>query len=820
MTPQSTTCPKELLTRCLQDALATVEEEQLAAHLTQCAACRAELEQLAAAEKEWGDAGTILRQVSSTGESESELIGAEGPEWYAATPVDFAVDFLSPAATPGALGRLDDIEIQEVVGRGSSGIVLKGWQEPLKRLVAVKMLRPELAEHAGARKRFVREAQAAAAVIHPHVMPIHAIHAQGRLPYLIMPFLDCESLQARLDRQGPLELIEQLTIGLQIAQALQAAHARGLIHRDVKPANILLEKKGHHAWLADFGLARAVDDASLTRTGVIAGTPQYMSPEQARGDAIDHRTDLFSLGSVLYAMAAGRPPFRAETTFGVLKRICHGSPRRLSDIHPETPDWLETLIEHLHQRSPKDRLGSAAEVAQLLEDCLRHAQQPAIYAIPDDLCISRAPEERVVKTDAGAVPWMSPLWLLVVFLMGGLAMTLVMVPVGLLAVWMLSAASPLPTKTDVKTDIQQVTENSKSVNGPIVTPIDIVKKPPAETAASRATVPPTDDGVRMPQESSDLPTDNSDLLAQNQPQKKKKKKQAATPAEPAPVVGDDKYASAEEAFRVGTAFLAARETSRSQEPLEAALRMARDDDYKLKVYRALVPVYTTVDDWKLKATALEFIIAHAERAPERSLARTELLGFLRQRGKTAEAAKRYEEKLKENPDDVGTLYILCEFYGRLVDDPQRSVVMLERLARIQQAEGDGLSIADAADLAAQYVKAKKYTQGAELFEKTAGRDESLAAWHYKEAAAAWLKGNDKPKALAAAKKSEAAQPERRSDQLEYFWHRNVADVFLDAGDPVSAIPHYEAAVSLTKIDGYRKDSEQKLMEARRKAGEQ
>lgn len=394
-------------------------------------------------------------------------------------------------------------------------------------------------------------------------------------------------------------------------------------------------------------------------------------------------------------------------------------------------------------------------------------------------------------------------------------MSLVLIPLGITAVWMLSASPDVSSPSDVPAvSIPAQTEASKPAV-PTATPIE-TNKP---SVASTNDVPDTtaaDSAIRPELISPPLVEDN--LLAFNQQTKKKKKKAESTPTD-APVVGDDKYASAEEAYRVGTAFLIAKETARSQAPLEAALRMARDDDYKLKVYRALLPVYTIAEDWTLKATALEFIIAHGPQPAERSLARTELLGFLRQRGKTADAAKRYEGRLKDAPDDAATLYILCEFYGRLVDDPQRAVVMLERYARVQEAQADGLSVADAADLAAQYVKAKKYQQGAELFEKTAGRDESLAAWHYKEAAAAWMKANDKPKALAAAKKSEAAPAERRSDLLQYFWHRNLADVFLDAGDPVAAIPHYETAIGLTKIDGYRKDSEQKLMDARRKAGQ-
>jgi len=187
--------------------------------------------------------------------------------------------------------------------------------------VAVKLMAPHLAASGSARRRFTREARAAAAIVHPHVMPIHSVNSSGRLPYLVMPCVACESLQQRINREGPLELKEILRISSRIAAGLAAAHAQGLVHRDVKPANILLEKGVDRVMLTDFGLARAVDDASLTKTGVIAGTPQYMSPEQARGEAIDHRSDLFSLGSVMYAMCTGRPPFRAETSYGILRRI-------------------------------------------------------------------------------------------------------------------------------------------------------------------------------------------------------------------------------------------------------------------------------------------------------------------------------------------------------------------------------------------------------------------------------------------------------------------------------------------------------------------
>ena len=312
----------------------------------------------------------------------SATVVSEADESFAA---DFAVSFLEPSDKPGSLGRLGDFELQEVIGRSAMGIVLKGIQPELNRLVAVKVMAPHLATSGTARKRFAREAQAAAAIVHPHVMPIHSVNATGKLPYLVMPYVAGESLQQRLDRDGPLGLADILRIGLQTAEALAAAHAQGLVHRDVKPGNILLEQGVNRVLLADFGLARAVDDASLTRTGVIAGTPQFMSPEQAAGDAIDHRSDLFSLGSVLYSMAAGRPPFRSETTFGVLRRIRELQPRSIEQINPDIPQWLQTLIAKLHAKEPEERFQSAADVARVLEQCLAHVQQPAVSPLPASL---------------------------------------------------------------------------------------------------------------------------------------------------------------------------------------------------------------------------------------------------------------------------------------------------------------------------------------------------------------------------------------------------------------------------------------------------
>jgi serine/threonine protein kinase len=201
-------------------------------------------------------------------------------------------------------------------------------------------------------------------------------------PYFVMPYVRGVSLEKRLREQGPLGVTEVLRISRQVAAGLAAAHAQGLVHRDIKPANILLAEGTERLEITDFGLARAADDASLTRTGVIAGTPQYMSPEQARGEAVDARSDLFSLGSLMYAMCTGHPPFRAETSYGILQRINESDPRPIAQINPDVPGWLAGIVQRLHAKDPAQRFASAAVVAAVLEQCLAHVQQPAVVPLP------------------------------------------------------------------------------------------------------------------------------------------------------------------------------------------------------------------------------------------------------------------------------------------------------------------------------------------------------------------------------------------------------------------------------------------------------
>jgi hypothetical protein len=287
---------------------------------------------------------------------------------------------LSPSLRPDSLGRIGHYEVLEVLGKGGFGIVFRAFDEKLQRVVAIKVLAPELAVTSPARKRFLREARASARIRHENVVTAYAVEEQP-LPYLVMEFIPGETLQQRLVRTGPLETMEVIQFGRQIAEGLAAAHSQGLIHRDIKPGNILIEASlSPHVKITDFGLARAADDASMTQSGYVAGTPMYMAPEQAQGDKLDHRADLFSLGSVLYTMCSGRPPFRANNTIAVLKRVVEDTPRPIPEIIPEVPQWLCDIITRLHAKLPEDRIGTAREVADLLGQGLAAMQGPGNVA--------------------------------------------------------------------------------------------------------------------------------------------------------------------------------------------------------------------------------------------------------------------------------------------------------------------------------------------------------------------------------------------------------------------------------------------------------
>ncbi|MEZ6039901.1 MAG: serine/threonine-protein kinase [Planctomycetaceae bacterium] len=319
----------------------------------------------------------LLRAYDDAGSFLEEPAGGPRPT------SEVSLSFLKPTDKEGVVGTIGPYEVLEVIGHGGMGVVLRAVDLKLNRIVAVKALLPELAANPNSRRRFLREAQAAAAISHPHVVTIHAVddahqdvNGKPVPPYLVMECVVGQSLQQKLDRVGTLRLAEILRVGRQIAEGLAAAHKQGVIHRDIKPANILLENGVERVKITDFGLARAIDDITVTRTGEVSGTPQYMSPEQACGERVDHRSDLFSLGCVMYAMCTGHSPFRGDSIAHVIKRVTQDTPRPIDGQNPEIPTWLIEIITCLLQKDATHRFQSAEGVVAILDQHLSRIQHP------------------------------------------------------------------------------------------------------------------------------------------------------------------------------------------------------------------------------------------------------------------------------------------------------------------------------------------------------------------------------------------------------------------------------------------------------------
>ncbi len=401
---KSTICPVEQLEAFLNEQLALEQMCDIEQHLSECSQCRAALDRAAAEPQLWHAlSGTLSEQLADRLATPLPVAGSDSTGVECAASARSALDgatatreaglvawnslrsFVSPTDDPHSLGRIGQFEIIGVVGCGGMGIVLKAREAALERVVALKVLAPHLAAQPNARQRFAREAKSAASVKHAGIIAIHQVAEHRELPYLVMPYEAGPSLQQRLDRHGRLSIEEALEVAMQIADALAEAHACGLVHRDIKPSNILLAPGTQRALLTDFGLARACDDASLTYTGVLAGTPLYMSPEQARGQEVDGRTDLFSLGSVLFAMLTGAPPIAADSSYVVVRKIAETPMPKLRSALSDAPIWLERLVDSFHQPAVGERIASAVAAADLLRRCLQNVRLPQEYNVPSEL---------------------------------------------------------------------------------------------------------------------------------------------------------------------------------------------------------------------------------------------------------------------------------------------------------------------------------------------------------------------------------------------------------------------------------------------------
>jgi eukaryotic-like serine/threonine-protein kinase len=370
-------CSQIDLAALVEDGPAGSDSRLVLTHLETCPHCQRKLESMAASDEWWHDCRKNLSKSDLlNGHSHSPREDNLAGQASAVAPGNGLSQLLGKPSHPEMLGRIGRYEVERLLGSGGMGVVFKAFDTELNRPVAIKVLAPHLADSGAARQRFGREARAAAAVVHEHVVSIHDVEGGATPPYLVMQYVPGESLQSYVDGRGPLEVGDVARIGYQIAAGLAAAHAQGLVHRDVKPGNIMLENGLGRVVITDFGLARAADDASLTHSGIVAGTPHYMAPEQARGEAVDARCDLFSLGAVLYFMASGHPPFRAEQAMAVLHRICHAHHRPLDQIDSNVPDELVEVIDRLLEKKPGRRFASATEVQSALADILGQTQRP------------------------------------------------------------------------------------------------------------------------------------------------------------------------------------------------------------------------------------------------------------------------------------------------------------------------------------------------------------------------------------------------------------------------------------------------------------
>ncbi len=389
-----------------ETSLPSDEQAQLILHLDHCALCQHRLDDLAGANPTLLEAARALRDNSFINEDSLrhvlEDLGSNvnlRTQYYARD--GRAVSQPPPLpVTVKLLGPLDDYEITQVLGHGGMGHVLKAFERPLKRWVAIKALGLHVAQDLVARLRFAREAQGAAAVRHENVITIHGVRESNGLPYFVMEYVGGGSLQDFLDRGEVADWRTIARLGAEIAEGLAAAHAQGLIHRDIKPSNILLQFVGgngeegtppldgrpasashlsaYRAKIGDFGLVRVADESRLTETGLIAGTPMYMAPEQVRGEELDSRADLFSLGSVLYTLCTGREPFRGDSPIAVIREVSEIDPRPILELNPAIPLWLAAIVERLQAKNRDDRFASAAEAAQLLRYNLAHPDQPRL----------------------------------------------------------------------------------------------------------------------------------------------------------------------------------------------------------------------------------------------------------------------------------------------------------------------------------------------------------------------------------------------------------------------------------------------------------
>lgn len=389
---QPTHISKEDLLHLISERPTALPPDEIESHVSDCEACQTLLLDLAA-ESTWreqfsssiGDLPSLAEGIETAEISSADTPDSTlrcGDEFDLQTIDNLLAEVLESSIHPEMLGRLGRYDVESVIGCGGMGAVLRAFDRDLHRPVAIKMILPRLAKNGTAKQRFAREARAAAAVLHPNVIGIHGIDESKGIPWFVMPLITGPSLQSLVEQRGPLPAHDIVRIGMQIAAGLSAAHSQGLVHRDIKPANVLVDNEINRVVITDFGLARREAEEAMTQTGALAGTLNYMSPEQSRGSIVDGRSDLFSLGSLLFYLATGVVPFRAESALGVLHRIGTEDHPPVQSLNPDIPSTLSDIIDRLLAKAPADRFQSAVELERVLMDYLAHLHQPMTHPRP------------------------------------------------------------------------------------------------------------------------------------------------------------------------------------------------------------------------------------------------------------------------------------------------------------------------------------------------------------------------------------------------------------------------------------------------------
>ena len=363
-----------------------IADADLESHLETCSSCRKTVDEVVSRDDFAMRSRTALRATGLTSDdwspSRASLELEETPQESHEGLVSLVRSLLNPSDDEQSLGRLGRFEVLGVIGSGGMGIALKARSLDVNRIVAIKIPQPQYWHAANALQTLEREARSAATVMHPNVISIYHVDRHRDVPYLVMPYLPGQSLQHRLARDGALALAEALPVLRQVASALAAAHACGVVHRDVKPANILLGGATERIVLSDFGLARVQSDVTCTATGTFAGTPIYLSPEQALGQGTGPAGDVYSLGTVLWTMLAGTPPLAGLHAHAIVRLVSESDLPSLSSQPVDAPPWVIRMIELMHQTDP-DKRPSAEEVVQWAEQCERHLSGAGM--LPDEL---------------------------------------------------------------------------------------------------------------------------------------------------------------------------------------------------------------------------------------------------------------------------------------------------------------------------------------------------------------------------------------------------------------------------------------------------